>query len=102
MRHNLGIDVIAGGIVCALGGASLAVSSPFLLLSVPAGVFRASKTFVSHPALTENKDFELGAGNIALALGDAIDEGIDIAKRPVLVAFDLGLLGLNILARRVK
>jgi hypothetical protein len=52
--------------------------------------------------LTENKDFELGAGNIALALGDAAGEGLEIAMRPVVVAFDLGLLGLNILARRVK
>jgi hypothetical protein len=102
MRHNLGIDVIAGGIVCALGGASLAASCPFLLLSVPVGVFCASKTFLNHPALTENKNFEISAGNVALALGDAVDEGFEIAKRPVLVAFDLGLLGLNILARRVK
>ncbi len=102
MRHNLGIDVIAGGIVCALGGASLAASSPFLLLSVPVGIFHASKTFVNHQALTESEDFELGVGNIAIALGDAVDEGFEIAVRPVVAAFDLGLLGLNILARRNK
>lgn len=99
--RNFGINITGGLIACGIGAASLAVSWPLLFITVPEGIGHAGKTFVRHPALTESEDFGLGVGSIALAVGDALGEGFDVAARPVVVAHDFASLGMNILAGRV-